>query len=76
MNILIAGGCGYIGSHTAAELIKSGHDIVICDSLVRGSVDAPDAIAEITGKKVCFYRVDISDTDSLCAVFEKHRFDE
>lgn len=75
MNILIAGGCGYIGSHTAAELIKSGHDIVICDNLVRGSVDAPDAIAEITGKKFCFYRVDISDTDSLCAVFEKHRFD-
>ena len=52
MNILIAGGCGYIGSHTAAELIKSGHDIVICDSLVRGSVDAPDAIAEITGVPV------------------------
>ena len=75
MNILIAGGCGYIGSHTAAELIKSGHDIVICDSLIRGSVDAPDAIAEITGKKFSFYRVDISDTDSLCAVFEKHRFD-
>ena len=75
MNILIAGGCGYIGSHTAAELIKSGHDIVICDNLIRGSVDAPDAIAEITGKKFSFYRVDISDTDSLCAVFEKHRFD-
>ena len=75
MNTLIAGGCGYIGSHTAAELIKSGHDIVICDSLIRGSVDAPDAIAEITGKKFSFYRVDISDTDSLCAVFEKHRFD-
>ena len=50
MNILIAGGCGYIGSHTAAELISRGHDIVICDSLVRGSIDAPDAIAEITGK--------------------------
>ena len=75
MNILIAGGCGYIGSHTAAELISRGHDIVICDSLVRGSIDAPDAIAEITGKKFSFYRVDISDTDSLCAVFEKHRFD-
>lgn len=75
MNILIAGGCGYIGSHTAAELISRGHDIVICDSLVRGSIDTLDAIAEITGKKVCFYRVDISDTDSLCTVFERHRFD-
>ena len=36
MSILVTGGAGYIGSHTALELIKAGHDVVIVDSLVTG----------------------------------------
>ena len=75
MNILITGGCGYIGSHAAAELVSMGHDAVICDSLVRGSINAPGAIAEITGKDISFYRIDLSDAEILCEIFEKHSFD-
>lgn len=37
MNILITGGCGYIGSHTAIELLNSGHDIVIVDNFYNSS---------------------------------------
>ena len=47
--ILVTGGTGYIGSHTAVELINEGYDVVIVDNLVNSTTDSLDGIEQITG---------------------------
>ena len=55
MNILLTGGLGYIGSHTAVELLNKGHDVVVIDNLSNSKRSVKTAIEKITGKKiVCF----------------------
>ncbi len=49
--ILVTGGTGYIGSHTAVELIKEGFDVVIIDDLSNSREDVLDGIEKITGKR-------------------------
>ena len=68
MSILVTGGAGYIGSHTALELIKAGHDVVIVDSLVTGY---RKAIPE----KARFYEGDIRDFAFLDELFKKEKID-
>ena len=68
MAILVTGGAGYIGSHTALELIKAGHDVVVIDSLVTGY---RKAIPE----KARFYEGDIRDFAFLDEVFKKEKID-
>ena len=51
MNILLAGGAGYIGSHTAVELLSAGHSVVIVDDYSNSSPEAINRIEEITGKE-------------------------
>ena len=62
MKILVTGGAGYIGSHTAVELLKAGYDITIVDNLSNSSIDVIDAIKEITGKDFNFYFKPLSDS--------------
>lgn len=50
MKILLAGGAGYIGSHTAVELLNSGHKIVIVDNYSNSKPSVIDRIKEITKK--------------------------
>ena len=47
MKILLTGGAGYIGSHTAIELIERGYEAVIADNLVNSSVKVLDRIEKI-----------------------------
>lgn len=75
MKILLTGGTGFIGSHTAVELIEAGHEAVIVDNLVNSSASVIDRLEEITGVRIPFYRVDVSDKDALAEVFAKHKFD-
>ena len=63
--VLLTGGAGYIGSHTAVELLESGYDVVVYDNLVNSSKIALDRVEEITGKKLTFYEADILDTEKL-----------
>ena len=69
MRILVAGGAGYIGSHTCVELLEAGHDVVVVDNLDNSSAQSLDRVAEITGKSVRFHELDLRDTDALDAVF-------
>ncbi len=70
--ILVTGGTGYIGSHTVVELQQSGFDVVIADNLSNSSAEVVDAIAEITGKKSDFEKVDLSDYNSCVFLFKKY----
>lgn len=56
--VLISGGAGYIGSHTAVELINAGYDVVVIDNLANSERDSVAGVEEITGKKVAFEVVD------------------
>lgn len=73
--VLVSGGAGYIGSHTAVELINAGYDVVIIDNLSNSERGAIDGIQGITGKKVVFEEVDTCDKSKLRSVFEKYSFD-
>lgn len=69
----VAGGAGYIGSHTCVELINSGHEIVIVDNLSNSKETSIEKIEELTGQKVTFYEADILDRGSLKCAFESEQ---
>lgn len=71
MAILVAGGAGYIGSHTVVELQNAGYDVVVLDNLSNASEKALDRVSKITGKPVKFYKADILDRDALNDIFDK-----
>lgn len=73
--VLISGGAGYIGSHTAVELINAGYDVVIIDNLSNSDRNAVEGVEKITGKKIPFEIVDTCDKNALRSVFEKYQFD-
>lgn len=73
--ILLTGGAGYIGSHTAVELIQQGFEIVIVDDLSRSEAMIIEGIEKITGKKVNFYKGDCNDSLFLDGVFKKESID-
>lgn len=68
MRLLVLGGAGYIGSHTALELIKKGHEVIVVDNLVTGYEKAvPD--------KAVFYQGDIRNFDFLDNLFKTEKID-
>ncbi len=75
MAILVAGGAGYIGSHTVVELQNAGFEVVVVDNLSNSSMTSLKRVEAITGKKVKFYKVDLLDRDALEEVFEKESID-
>ena len=75
MRVLLTGGAGYIGSHTAIELINSGHDVVIVDNLVNSSEESIRRVQEITGKEIIFRNADVCDTAALRDIFNTHKID-
>ena len=75
MKILVAGGAGYIGSHTCIQLQEAGYDVVAVDNLSNSSEEALRRVAEITGKAVPLHRVDICDHAALSEVFAREKVD-
>lgn len=61
MKILLAGGAGYIGSHTAVQLLEQGYEVVIVDNFANSSPEAVKRVAELAGKEPIFYEADIQD---------------
>jgi UDP-glucose 4-epimerase len=70
--ILVTGGTGYIGSHTAVELIEDGYEVVIIDNLYNSEAEVVDRICQITGVKPELAVFDICDREKLKAFFKKH----
>ena len=70
--ILVTGGTGYIGSHTAVELMQQGYDVSIVDNLSNSSIDVLDGIAEIVGRKPDFANVDCGNFMDLDQVFKQY----
>ena len=73
--ILITGGAGYIGSHTALELLKEGYEVVVYDNLCNSSRESLKRVEELTGKSITFYEGDVMDAEALKAMFEAEKID-
>ncbi len=70
--ILVTGGAGYIGSHTAVELLSAGKEIVIVDNFSNSKPEALDNIKKITGKDFPFYEADLRDKEAVLRIFEEN----
>ena len=75
MAILLPGGAGYIGSHTAVELLNAGKEIVIIDNFSNSKPEVLDKIKQITGKDFKFYEMDYSNKEELNKVFTENKID-
>ena len=73
MKILVAGGAGYIGTHTIVELYKAGHTVVCVDNLYNAKKSAIKNVEKIIGKKIPFYKIDCCDYKKLEKVFLKEK---
>lgn len=75
MNILITGGAGYIGCHTAVVLCQLGHDVVLLDNLSNSGEGVLDKLFQITGKHLPLIKGDTRDTALVAEVLRSHRID-
>lgn len=73
--VLLAGGAGYIGSHTAVELLEKGYEVVIADCHFNSKPEVYNRIEKITGRRLRHYNVDVCDTEALYKVFEENKID-
>ncbi len=69
MRILLCGGAGYIGGHTAVVLAERGHDLVVADNLSNSAPQALHRLERIIGRPVEFHRVDVRDRSALERLF-------
>ncbi|MFC2112564.1 UDP-glucose 4-epimerase GalE [Bacteroidota bacterium] len=70
--IVVTGGTGYIGSHTAVELMKAGYEVLIIDNLSNSRIEVLDGIEKITGKKPHFENLDLCDKQGVIDCFKKY----
>ena len=75
MKILVTGGLGFIGSHTAVELIKNNHEVIIVDNLINSKIAVLEKLNQITGAKLIFYKIDITEEYKLENIFKEHKID-
>ena len=75
MSLLLAGGAGYIGSHTAVELIKAGYDVVIADNYDNSCPEVINRIEKITDTRPIAYEADVRDTEAMRQVFSENEID-
>ena len=75
MAVLLTGGAGYIGSHTAVELLNAGYEVILADNYANSSPIVGARITTITGKPVTCCQVDVTDRAALEQVFQTHHID-
>lgn len=75
MKVLLTGGAGYIGSHTAVECLNAGHEVVVFDNLSNSSSISLDRVHQITQRQLAFQEGDIRDRQALRDCFAQHDID-
>jgi len=75
MSILLTGGCGYIGSHTAVAMIEAGYDIVIADDFRNCSRLVPERIRRITGVLPRTVEADVCSREDMEALFSRENIE-
>ena len=75
MSVLVTGGAGFIGSHTAVQLLECGEDIVILDNFSNSSPEMLEGVKKITGKDFKFYKGDMRDKDMLDRIFSENEIE-
>lgn len=82
LNILVTGGAGYVGSHTALELVAAGHSVICVDNLYNAhrevGAQLPESlirVQELTKKSIIFHDADIRDSAGLDKIFKSHKID-
>lgn len=75
MKVLVTGGAGYIGSHTCLELLKSGHQVSVVDSLYNGSKEALTRVQRLSDRTLAFSQCDVRDASALARIFDKFKPD-
>jgi UDP-glucose 4-epimerase len=73
--VLLTGGMGYIGSHTAVVLAEAGHEVVLFDNLCNSKVSVLDRLETIIGKRLPFIEGDVRDADKLEGALKAHKID-
>lgn len=73
--ILITGGTGYICSHTAVELMNSGHEVVIVDNFCNSSAKVLERIKKLAGKRFAFVQADVRDSAEIDQIFAQHQIE-
>lgn len=75
MRVLLTGGTGYIGSHTAIELIEAGHEVTLIDNFSNSKPAVLDRLREITGQQMDFFEIDVRDEAALEDLMTVRPFD-
>ncbi|WP_022869723.1 UDP-glucose 4-epimerase GalE [Yaniella halotolerans] len=75
MRVLLTGGAGYIGSHTAVVLLEEGHDVAVLDDLSNSHVEALNRVEQLTGKSIDFLEGDLADAQLVQRYFDENNFD-
>lgn len=75
MRVLLAGGTGYIGSHTTYALMASGHNVIIADNFCNSSIDVIHRLERITNQSLKLYELDIKDKNGLRKAFGENAID-
>ncbi|MCQ2402909.1 MAG: UDP-glucose 4-epimerase GalE [Lentisphaeria bacterium] len=73
--ILLTGGMGFIGSHTAVELLEGGYDVLIVDDLSNSEASVLDRVETITGKRPGFVQADVADAGKMEKIFSENAID-
>lgn len=73
MKVLLTGGAGYIGSHTAVALLDAGHEVVIVDNYSNSSSVAIERVQQIIGKTVSVHEADVRDSASMEKIFAQEK---
>lgn len=75
MRILVAGGAGYIGSHTCLVLLEAGYEVVVADNLCNSKQESLRRVQELTGKPIIFYQADVTEEAALEKIFTEQQID-
>lgn len=73
--ILLTGGTGYIGSHTAVELMQHGYRVILADDCSNSAPDVVDRIEKIVGQRPVFFHADITDRTAMEKIFSAYQLD-